>query len=93
MQLPIEMYKNYVHRRSDDLKELRSSLESGDVTAFRKIGHQLKGNATSFGFDDLLTLATRMHELTPENFSADGLLIVNDFHHWIIDKKKKYSIG
>ena len=91
MQLPTEMYTTYVERRENDLKDLENAVEKLDVTVFRKVGHQLKGNASSFGFDELLTLSARMHNIDDSNITVDGPTIIEDLKTWVT--KKKQSLG
>ena len=61
--LPIKMMTTYLERRLVDIDRLRQSLENGSVDEFNRIGHQLKGNARSFGFDELEPLGLRMEML------------------------------
>ena len=35
------------------LNELRGAIESGDIAATRRIGHSLRGTASSYGFDGI----------------------------------------
>jgi HPt (histidine-containing phosphotransfer) domain-containing protein len=93
MQLPKEMYKTYVERRGEDCKQLSEALQKNDHTVFRKVGHQLRGNATSFGFDELTQLADRMHEVNEENFSKIGPGILQDLGDWVNVKKRELNIS
>jgi len=48
-----EMRARYLERRSSDLEILTQDLMSLNFESFKRIGHQLKGNAASFGYNDL----------------------------------------
>ncbi|MCC7460217.1 MAG: Hpt domain-containing protein, partial [Proteobacteria bacterium] len=91
-QLPAEMYTTYVLRREDDLNDRTKAVEKSDVPMFRKVGHQLKGNASSFGFDELLTISARMHNIDETNIAVDGPSIIEDLKNWITTKKQTYGI-
>ncbi len=92
MQLPTEMYQNYIVRRDEDYKELVIALEKSDVSIFKKIGHQIKGNASSFGFDDLTLIGIRMHKLEAEDLQLEGSNILSELKTWIELKRKSYHI-
>lgn len=51
--VPHEMKVVYIERRKSDFLELNKAIEKGDFSYLEKIGHQVKGNAQSFGFDEL----------------------------------------
>ncbi len=93
MELPTEMYRNYVTRREDDLNQLTVALKILDVSVFRRVGHQLRGNATSFGFNELLNLANDLHEVNTENISQTGPRIISQLQTWIVENKKKYDLA
>lgn len=92
MQLPFEMYQNYVVRRDEDYKELLVALEKSDVTPFKKIGHQIKGNASSFGFEDLAVIGNRMNRLEADQLATEGSSLLAEFKNWIDAKRKQYHI-
>lgn len=86
MELPIEMINNYIKRRAEDYNVLEKALEESDVGRFHKIGHQMKGNASSFGFDELTPLAIRMQQVTSSNIKSEGISILEDFKNWLLSK-------
>ncbi len=53
VKLPAETILRYIERRRTDLDVCRSALQTGDFSKVETIGHQLKGNAATFGFPDL----------------------------------------
>jgi HPt (histidine-containing phosphotransfer) domain-containing protein len=50
----------YIQRRLSDLAECNKAIESGDFSFIEKVGHQVKGNAQSFGFDILSPIGIEM---------------------------------
>ncbi len=50
----------FMQRRVDELHTLRAALASSDHLEIRRIGHNLKGVGSSFGFPDLTDLGARL---------------------------------
>ena len=50
---PHKMKVVYIQRRKSDFTECMKALESGDWSILERVGHQVKGNAETFGFDEL----------------------------------------
>lgn len=51
--IPKEMQESYLNRRLVELDELASHLEKKAWKAIETVGHQMKGNAESYGFPKL----------------------------------------
>jgi HPt (histidine-containing phosphotransfer) domain-containing protein len=83
MQIPEEMKKKYVERRRKDADTLSAGLASGSLEAFANIGHQLKGNAATFGFDELALIGERMEAAAESADQAAAQACLNDFNEWI----------
>ncbi len=66
VNIPAEVRQRYIERRQKDIEVLRSALRTQTLDEFERIGHQLKGNASSFGYSDLEKVAIQM-ELAGEN--------------------------
>jgi HPt (histidine-containing phosphotransfer) domain-containing protein len=64
--IPPEVRTRYIERRQKDIELLRSALRTQALDEFERIGHQLKGNASSFGYSDLEKVAIQL-ELAGEN--------------------------
>ena len=52
-ELSKELREKYIVRRWEDLEHCRGAIEKGDYALLTRIGHNLKGNAASYGFDQL----------------------------------------
>jgi len=66
VNIPKEVRQRYIERRQKDIEVLRSALRTQTLDEFERIGHQLKGNASSFGYSDLERVAIQM-EMAGEN--------------------------
>jgi len=85
-QLPPHLRTQYIERRRQDLETLRSSLASQDFTTFARMGHQLKGNAASYGFPELEAIAIAM-EIAGVNQAQDAAqACVKEFERWLGSK-------
>ena len=62
MAIPDEMRKKYLERRKRDYEELARASEASDPAPFVRVGHQLKGNAITFGYQELADVGQRMEE-------------------------------
>ena len=51
--VPKEMRRRYLERRSTDMEVLGKALADKNYLEFNRIGHQIRGNAPSYGFEDL----------------------------------------
>ena len=60
IDIPEEMRTKYLERRKQDYADCLVALDKSDYETFLRIGHQLKGNASSFGFDDLGMIANEI---------------------------------
>jgi len=70
MQVPFEARQKYLDRRKQDIVACQEALTKQDFYFLERIGHQLKGNAITFGFDEFtniavaLELATKTKDMT-----------------------------
>lgn len=53
IEVPLEMRQKYLERRQNDLAACLNALNTKDSKVFETVGHQLKGNAMTFGFEPL----------------------------------------
>ena len=83
LHIPEEMKRQYLHRRRGDLAKLIEAAANADIEVFHRIGHQLKGNASTYGYDDLEALGIRLEdEMTAFDLAkANGL--IREFQEWL----------
>jgi HPt (histidine-containing phosphotransfer) domain-containing protein len=75
-----EMKKVYLLRRLQDLPFLREDIATSSVEQFHRCGHQIMGNAQSFGFINLEVIAIKMNEITIERLSVDGPGLIEEYN-------------
>lgn len=90
MDLPASMYLNYLARRKADHDRLTAALAKGAaMDDFKTIGHQIKGNAASFGFNELVLIGEQMEKLSEPLLVTDGKRLLGDFKNWIDVTEKR----
>ena len=74
--IPEDTRRRYLERRLADVETLSAAWRAGDFTEFKRIGHQLKGNAASFGYKDLEVIAIDLEKagLNKDRASAENQL-------------------
>ena len=83
MEIPAEMRAKYVERRKADLVTLETSLQSNDLNPIQTIAHQVKGNAISYGFDDLGHIAAALDQAAKNSDWNVVTLCVAQFKDWV----------
>ena len=79
-KVPIEMKGTYVERRKSELLELDKAIENNDFNFMEKIGHQIKGNAQSFGFDQLSPIAVALEKAAKSKDITEAKRVIQQFH-------------
>lgn len=79
MILPVEMRKNYLERRFNELKKLQENKKNPDFLFIKNLGHQIKGNAKSFDFNDLTEIGITFEKVAKSKDLSSFLLAIDDF--------------
>jgi HPt (histidine-containing phosphotransfer) domain-containing protein len=79
IDVPEEFRIAYIHRRKADFIECLKALESCDFDFLEKIGHQVRGNAQSFGFDELSPVGTNLEKAAKAKDLSMARKIVENF--------------
>jgi HPt (histidine-containing phosphotransfer) domain-containing protein len=82
MQIPEEARIKYIERRKKDIESLRQALASNTFEEFKRIGHQLKGNAASFGYSDLEKVAIQMEAAGVKQDRHEASQQLSLFEQW-----------
>ena len=81
--IPEEARQRYLERRKTDIESLKAALRSRSFEEFKRVGHQLKGNAASFGYGDLEKIAVQL-ELCGERADVnEATRQVEAFEKWL----------
>lgn len=83
MEVPLEMQNRYIERRKQDLDHCWANLWNQNFAELEKVGHQLKGNGLTFGYQDLSLIGSHL-ELAAIQKNMDELeRAVEDFSSWL----------
>lgn len=55
-----EMRETYLKRRLDELDRCRSALKEAEWDLISRVGHKIKGNAETFGFESLTNIGNEI---------------------------------
>ena len=78
--VPHEIKVVYINRRKLDLIECNKALETGDFLFLEKVGHQVKGNAQSFGYDFLASYGVDLETAAKSKDLSRAKTIVFEFN-------------
>lgn len=62
VDIPKEALEKYIERRRVDLENCKQALEKKDFEVLARVGHQIKGNAATFGYEELGEIAIALEE-------------------------------
>jgi HPt (histidine-containing phosphotransfer) domain-containing protein len=83
MIIPEDARQRYIERRKKDIESLKSALSSQTFEEFKRIGHQLKGNAASFGYSDLEKVAIQLEVAGENSDFAEASRQLTLFEKWL----------
>ena len=83
MIIPEEARMKYIERRRKDIESLRSALAMNTYDEFKRIGHQLKGNAASFGYSDLEKVAIQLEAAGEKQDHHEASRQLQMFETWL----------
>jgi len=63
VDIPKEARVKYIERRRTDLENCKNALQQHEFEILARVGHQIKGNASTFGYEELSEIAIEMEEL------------------------------
>lgn len=81
--IPEDARQRYLERRKKDGETLRAALGTKSFDEFKRVGHQLKGNAASFGYLDLEKLAIRLEAAGEKQDAREAALQLDLFDKWL----------
>jgi HPt (histidine-containing phosphotransfer) domain-containing protein len=86
MEVPEEIQNKYLQRRQKDLEVCLKSLETGNFQGLEKVGHQLKGNATTFGYPELSSIGEQLEDGASFRDSIKIREALQEFSNWLRKK-------
>lgn len=89
-QISHDMRKRYLDRRSKDVEVCSLRLLKLDWAYFESLGHQLKGNAASYGFVELGSIAMEIERAALNKDFSQLKICVKAFQNWVL-KRSEWS--
>jgi HPt (histidine-containing phosphotransfer) domain-containing protein len=83
--IPEDIKLKYIERRKNDLTHCRQALADLNFQYLASIGHQIKGNASSFGYDELSLIAIEMEELALKMDAQNLISTLDRFENYLKD--------
>lgn len=83
MDVPQEMLFRYMERRKKDLETCLLCLEKENFTELEKVGHQLKGNAVTFGYSELSEIGSHMEKAAARKDVDEIERALEEFSSWV----------
>lgn len=81
--IPIEAKLKYIERRKKDFESCDAAIKNQDFKFFQKIGHDLKGNAITFGFAPLSTLGDKLESAANKGDLATVKALVQNYGEFL----------
>ena len=78
-----DMRDRYIQRRRVDLDRLQIAIAGKNSETLQHIGHQIKGNAASFQFPELESLAVKIEKAGHRQDYAAGAKLLEEFRLWL----------
>lgn len=72
MDIPQDLKNRYLERRRKDIVTFEGAVLSRDFAVLERMGHQIKGNAVSFGYPELESIG-RDIEILARDQNLEGL--------------------
>jgi histidine phosphotransfer protein HptB len=79
----IDLIPDFLTRKHADLSKLQSALESGDLAAIATIGHKIKGEGGSFGFDTMSEIGAALEASGRKGESEVARQLVADLDEYL----------
>ena len=90
-KIPLELkdtIPGYLTRRDQDIQALKTYALNDDYTSISKLGHKLKGNGSSFGFDYISELGSLLMQSSDLKNKDEIKKLISDFENEVFNIKK-----
>lgn len=79
----IDLIPDFLTRKRVDLQTLKGALESGDLTTIASLGHKIKGEGGSFGFDTMSEIGAALEASAKKGDRASTRQLVTDLSEYL----------
>lgn len=85
-----DLIPSYLERRSKEIEQMKEYISNNDLNGLVRIGHQLKGSAKSYGFEELGELGNQLEQVAQFEDMNKIEEVVSQITQKISDYKKSY---
>jgi len=79
MEIPLKLRQNYIRRRQEDIVSCETALKNNDFKIIEVIGHQMKGNGLSFGYESIAKLGEQMEAAARSGNTNELSILLGQF--------------
>ncbi len=80
----------YISRREQEVISLKIFASASDFSSISKIGHKLKGNGSSFGFDRISEIGTHLMNACEKSNHKAVLDLISEFDSEIQNIRRNF---
>lgn len=79
----IDLIPDFLTRKRGDLQSLKNALESGDLATITALGHKIKGEGGSFGFDVMSEIGAGLEATGKKGDRESARQLVSDLSEYL----------
>jgi len=79
----IDLIPDFLTRKRADLQTLKGAVEGGDLATIATIGHKIKGEGGSFGFDTMSEIGAALEALGKKGDGESARQLVGDLSEYL----------
>jgi DNA-binding protein Fis len=83
-EIAAPLRERFIENRRRDVGTVRAALEHGDFEVVSRIGHNMRGNGTSYGFPVLSAIGARMEAAAEANDRAGAYDALVQLEYWLL---------
>jgi HPt (histidine-containing phosphotransfer) domain-containing protein len=83
MEIPLELKLKYLKRRLEEIEEIKKLIPNNDFELAAKLGHQIKGNASTFSFDELSSLGQKIEQAALRQNKEQVLMFIGELEQQV----------
>lgn len=83
MEVPEEIKYKYLERRVNDLDACFESLKKKNFLSLERVGHRLKGSATTFGHPELSSIGEKLERSAVMEDEPQVEAVLKEFKLWL----------
>ena len=79
----IDLIPDFLTRKRADLEAMRGALSRGDLATIVSVGHKIKGEGGSFGFDTISEIGAALEQSGKKGDRASAQQLVSDLSEYL----------